>query len=94
MRAWHRPTAYRAPSRSTPGGLGQVPRFRSRDGSFSRSPKGRVKADRARSEDPENGSRKVCTQVLEANMTVTNVIEVVVVLAILYAAYRFFQKRA
>jgi len=27
-------------------------------------------------------------------MTVTNVIEVVVVLAILYAAYRFFQKRA
>jgi hypothetical protein len=36
----------------------------------------------------------VCTQVLEANMTVTNVIEVVVVLAILYAAYRFFQKRA
>ena len=28
------------------------------------------------------------------NMTVTNVIEMVVVLAILYAAYRFFQKRA
>jgi len=27
-------------------------------------------------------------------MTVTNVIEIVVVLAILYAAYRFFQKRA
>jgi len=27
-------------------------------------------------------------------MTVTNVIEVIVVLAILYAAYRFFQKRA
>jgi len=30
---------------------------------------------------------------LEANTMVTNVIEVVVVLAILYAAYRFFQKR-
>ena len=30
---------------------------------------------------------------LEANMTVANVIEIVVVLAILYAAYRFFQKR-
>ncbi len=30
----------------------------------------------------------------EANMTVTNVIEVVVALAILYTAYRFFQKRA
>ena len=30
----------------------------------------------------------------EANMTVTNVIEVVVALALLYAAYRFFQKRA
>jgi small-conductance mechanosensitive channel len=29
----------------------------------------------------------------EANMTVTNVIEAVVVLAILYVAYRFFQKR-
>jgi hypothetical protein len=29
----------------------------------------------------------------EANMTVTNVIELVVVLAILYVAYRFFQKR-
>jgi hypothetical protein len=27
-------------------------------------------------------------------MTVTNVIEIVVVLAIIYAAYRFFQKRA
>jgi len=27
-------------------------------------------------------------------MTVTNVIEVVVALALLYAAYRFFQKRA
>jgi hypothetical protein len=35
-----------------------------------------------------------CTQVLGVNMTVTNVIEMVVVLAILYAAYRFFQKRA
>jgi hypothetical protein len=33
-------------------------------------------------------------QVLGANMTVTNLIEIVVVLAILYAAYRFFQKRA
>ena len=27
------------------------------------------------------------------DMTVTNVIEVVVVLAVLYVAYRFFQKR-
>jgi len=33
-------------------------------------------------------------QLSEANMTVTNVIEVVVALALLYAAYRFFQKRA
>jgi hypothetical protein len=32
-------------------------------------------------------------RVLEANMTVANVIEVVVVLAILYAAYRLYQKR-
>ena len=39
------------------------------------------------------GTRKACTQVLEANMTVTNVIEIVVALAILYAAYRFFLKR-
>jgi hypothetical protein len=31
--------------------------------------------------------------VLEANMTVANVVEVVVVLAILYGAYRFYQKR-
>jgi hypothetical protein len=31
---------------------------------------------------------------MEANTMVTNVIEVVVVLAILYAAYRLFQKRA
>ena len=31
---------------------------------------------------------------LEANMTVTNVIEVVVALALLYPAYRFFQKWA
>ena len=30
---------------------------------------------------------------LEANMTVANVVEVVVVLAILYVAYRFYQKR-
>jgi len=30
--------------------------------------------------------------VLEANMTVANVVEVVVVLAILYVAYRFYQK--
>jgi hypothetical protein len=40
------------------------------------------------------GKAGECTHVLEANMTVTNVIEVVVVLAILYTAYRFFQKRA
>jgi len=33
-------------------------------------------------------------QLSEANMTVTNVIEVVVALALFYAAYRFFQKRA
>ena len=33
-------------------------------------------------------------QLSEANMTVTNVIEVVVGLALLYAAYRFYQKRA
>jgi len=31
--------------------------------------------------------------VLEANMTVANVVEVVGVLAILYVAYRFYQKR-
>lgn len=31
---------------------------------------------------------------LEANMTVANMIEIVVVLAILYVAYRFFQKRS
>jgi len=31
--------------------------------------------------------------VQEANMTIANVIEVVVVLAILYAGYRLFQKR-
>jgi hypothetical protein len=30
---------------------------------------------------------------LEANMTAANVIEIVVVLAILYIAYRFYQKR-
>ena len=31
--------------------------------------------------------------VLEADMTLANVVEVVVVLAILYVAYRFYQKR-
>ena len=36
---------------------------------------------------------RVMMRVLEANMTVANVIEVVVVLAILYAAYRLYQKR-
>jgi hypothetical protein len=39
-------------------------------------------------------SRRACIKVLEANMTVTNVIEVLVALAVIYAAYRFFQKRA
>jgi hypothetical protein len=32
-------------------------------------------------------------RVMEANMAVANVVEVVVVLAILYVAYRFYQKR-
>jgi hypothetical protein len=34
-----------------------------------------------------------CNDGVEANMTVANMIEIVVVLAILYVAYRFFQKR-
>lgn len=57
MRAWHRPTAHPTPSRAASDGFGQVPRFRSRDGSISQSPKDCVRVDRARSEDPENGSR-------------------------------------
>ena len=32
-------------------------------------------------------------EVLAANMTVGNVVEIVVILAILYVAYRFYQKR-